>query len=89
MEQLKPIAIPLSQRWRRFRYRGLPVLFFLASISLCIWLWDQQVGLPSAIGEVEAIRVQVVSHADGELISSSSRPQTQYIPLAEVRMLTR
>lgn len=63
----KRIPIPWAYRWRRFRHGILPVLSFSVCAVLTLFLWERQTRLPNAIGQIEAIRVDVVAVADGLL----------------------
>lgn len=62
------IRIPWSSRWRRFRHGVLPLLTFGACVVATAWLWQQQGRMPNAVGEVEAVRVDVASGVDGVLV---------------------
>ena len=61
------IPTPWPIRWRRFRQRVLPPLTFLSLASVVLWMWQQDITSPHALGEVEAIRAIVASGADGLL----------------------
>ncbi len=67
MSTAQRIPIPWKHKWRRFRYSVMPVLSFLVSVVLALWLWDQQGRLPNAVGEIEAVRVDVIAGSDGLL----------------------
>ncbi|HBO45618.1 MAG TPA: hypothetical protein DD670_17165 [Planctomycetaceae bacterium] len=69
MARLKRIPIPLSQRWRRFRYTLLPVLSFAGCVALAAVLWQRQGLSPNAVGEVEAVRIDVAAGTDGLLVA--------------------
>jgi multidrug resistance efflux pump len=64
---LKPIPIPARQQWREFRVVYLPVLTFASLIVLIGWMWVRYVQPPVIVGEVEAIRANVVSIVAGTL----------------------
>lgn len=61
------IPTPWPVRWRRFRQRVLPALTFLSLSSVVLWMWQQDISSPHALGEVEAIRAIVASGSDGLL----------------------
>ncbi len=63
----RTIPIPLSRRLQRLRYTLLPVASFCTCIMLTGWLWQRQGQLPNGVGEVEAVRIDVASGADGTL----------------------
>lgn len=67
MPDLKPIPTPLSQRWRLFRTRLMPVLVFMAAIGAMVWLWDQESAPGVMVGEVYAPSSTVNSPRDGWL----------------------
>ena len=67
MDALPPIPTPPSQRWREFRIQMLPVITFLG-ITLCIvLLWRQYVLPTNIVGEVESVRVNVISSVPGTI----------------------
>lgn len=65
----KPARIPTPARehWRRFRYQMVPVLTFGLIALGTWWLWDRQHRIPVAVGEVEAVRVDLVGQQPGQL----------------------
>jgi len=67
MTATQRIPIPWKHKWRRFRYSVMPVLSFVVCVGLTLWLWDRQGQLPNAVGEVEAVRVDVTAGSDGLL----------------------
>jgi len=50
---LPPIPTPLSLRWREFRVRALPVLFFAAAIAGVGVIWQRNLTAPMLVGAVE------------------------------------
>lgn len=54
MPDFKPIPTPLSQHWRFFRTRALPVIVFALAVGTMVWLWDQESAPGAMIGEVYA-----------------------------------
>lgn len=71
MNNSKRIPIPWPRRWRRFRYSVVPGVFFFCSLGLMIWLWQREHLLPNAVGEVEAVRLDVAAATDGVLVPVS------------------
>jgi multidrug resistance efflux pump len=67
MLDYKPIPTPLSQHWRLFRTRLLPVLVFTAAIGAMMWLWEQESTPGVMIGEVYAPSSMVSSPRGGWL----------------------
>src|SRR5262249_44684324 len=55
MDALPPIPTPIAQRWREFRIRAVPLVFFAAIAAAAIFLW-KQVAVPPmvAVGRAEA-----------------------------------
>jgi multidrug resistance efflux pump len=45
-----------------------------AAVLLTAWLWGRHLGLPNTIGEVYAVRVDVASPVDGELLDLPGKP---------------
>src|SRR3990172_1186960 len=62
------VRIPWTVRLYRFRRHVLPLLGFATCTVLTTWLWDRQGSLPNAVGEVEAVRIEVAAATDGELL---------------------
>jgi multidrug resistance efflux pump len=56
------------------RYQLAPVVIFAGAVVLAGWLWGRHVGLPNAVGEVYAVRVDVASPVDGEIIGLPGKP---------------
>ncbi len=50
------------------QHTALPVVSFSACLLLTLWLWQQQGELPNAVGEVEAVRIDVAVGSDGVLV---------------------
>ena len=65
MAELSPIPIPWRQRWREFRVDYLPMLTFAALMMAIGILWSRYVHPAIVVGEVEAVRVPVVSTVAG------------------------
>jgi len=62
---LKPIPIPRDQKWREFRVAYLPVITFSVLLVIIGWMWVRYVAPATIVGEVEAVRVDVLSLTDG------------------------
>jgi multidrug resistance efflux pump len=77
----KRVPIPWKQRWQRFRHGTLPLVCFLASVAVTLWLWDRQGQLPNAVGEVEALRIDIVASADGVLVPLGGRDWEMFDPV--------
>ena len=67
MNDTRRIPVPWKLRWRRFRYTTLPMLGFFGFLFAVLWLWTNAGEMPHAIGEVEAVRVNVSSAVGGLL----------------------
>jgi multidrug resistance efflux pump len=83
------IPTPWPQRWRRIRYRALPVMMFLTVGLLAVWLWGQHLSLPNATGEVGAVRVEAVSPSDGRLLALASGPVRLYDKVKQGQVVAR
>lgn len=70
------IRTPWNIRLRRFQHRLLPVICFLITCGLTIWLWRFHSVMPEIAGTVEAVRVDVAAIEDGMLL-----PHTGRIPM--------
>jgi multidrug resistance efflux pump len=68
MNDTRRIPIPWRLRWRRFRYSTLPMLGFFSFVAVSFWLWTNAGEMPHAIGEVEAVRVNVSAGTAGMLL---------------------
>lgn len=67
------IRTPWPQRWRRFRHGVLPWVSFAACLVLTWWMWQHQAEVANAVGEVEAIRIDVAVGSDGLLLPLPGR----------------
>ncbi len=67
MDPLAPIPTPPAQRWREFRIQALPVLTFLVILVCVVALWHQYVLPANLIGEVEAVRANIISSVPGTI----------------------
>ena len=67
MDTLAPIPTPPAQRWREFRIQTLPIVTFLVVIVCVGLLWKQYVLPTNIVGEVEAVRANIISTVPGTL----------------------
>lgn len=67
MTPLEPIPVPPSLRWREFRIKSLPPLFFLALCITCGFLWRSAVVQGGFLGVAEGSRSIVTSLQPGTL----------------------
>ena len=65
MDKLPPIPTPVSQRWREFRIQVLPLIIFVFVFASVVFLWRNFVAPTGIVGEVEAIKADVISLQDG------------------------
>jgi multidrug resistance efflux pump len=63
--RLPPIPTPPGQRWREFRIRVLPVIFFAAAMVAVGFVWRRSIASPTLQGEVEATLANVASPQAG------------------------
>lgn len=61
MSNLRPIPIPLSQRWRWMRYRLFPLLIFGGASVLAVWLWGRHAEHSGSVLGIARGRVVQVS----------------------------
>src|SRR5438105_3439466 len=64
---LKRIPIPLSERWRDIRTRGIPLLMFVGALGAITLLWRSYVAAPSLVGQAEPMQSNVSSYKPGIL----------------------
>jgi multidrug resistance efflux pump len=67
MAQSDRIPIRLSHRWRWVRIQALPLVVFAICVVVATQLWKSQGGTAHAVGEVLAVRVDLISQLDGVL----------------------
>jgi multidrug resistance efflux pump len=67
MAQSNRIPIPWSHRWRWVRIQAVPLLIFAVCAIGALRLWKSQGGAAHAVGEVYALRVELISRLDGLL----------------------
>ena len=82
-----PIPIPPAQRWRDIRMAFLPPVTFALLLVTIFWMWQSYVHPPNLVGEVEAVRANVISTLAGtvlELKVDNLQPVTNGQPLAVV-----
>jgi multidrug resistance efflux pump len=65
MDKLPPIPTPVSQRWREFKIQVLPLIIFVVILASVAFLWKNFVAPTGIVGEVEAIKADVISIQDG------------------------
>ena len=86
---MERISTPWRLRWRRFRYTTLPLLGLVTFTTLSLLLWTRQGEMPHAIGEVEAIRVDVASPLGGILMPLPRGPWALYETVAANQVLAQ
>ena len=75
---MERISTPWRLWWHRFRYTILPVIGLVAFAILTLLLWTRQGEIPHAIGEIEAIHVDVASPLSGILTPLSELPEGRW-----------
>jgi len=78
MSRSDRIPTPWKYRWRRFRRGTLPVCCFVLCVGLVARFWTRQAQFPSALGEVEAVRIDVAVARDGVLLPLPRGPWTLF-----------
>src|SRR5262245_40613903 len=83
MESLPPIPTPPAQRWREFRIQILPLIIFVVILTAITFMWRNFVQPAGLVGEVEAVKANVISLQDG-LIAELSVDRLQYVTNGQV-----
>jgi len=65
---LPPIPTPPAQRWREFRIQILPLVIFGLLLIVVALMWRNFVQPSGVIGEVEAVKANVISLSDGQIV---------------------
>src|SRR4051794_39649311 len=65
MDSLPPIPTPPALRWREFRIQILPVVIFIAIISMIVIMWKNFVQPSGVAGEAESVKAKVINLQDG------------------------
>lgn len=78
------IPTPWKTKWQRFCYHVLPVIAFVVSVIVVGRMWIHQGAMPSGIGRVEAVRVNISVGAEGKLLALEDRPSGRWKPFDEV-----
>ncbi|MEX2141193.1 MAG: hypothetical protein WD894_18150 [Pirellulales bacterium] len=78
MRDLPKIPVPWSQRWRTVRVRTLPVLVFALAVGGTAYLWNRQLVMTQAVGEVYGRRIDLAVQYDGVLLDSPYRSWKLY-----------
>ena len=87
---MEQISTPWRLRWERFRYITLPRLGLVAFVVVTFLLWTRQGEMPHAIGEIEAIRVDVTTPLGGILVPlPRQEPWALYDPVEHDQVLAR
>lgn len=68
MSSPERIPTPISQIWREFRIRFLPLFVFAIVVSAAATIWKQNIGAPSVLGAAEAASTPVASPQPGTLV---------------------
>jgi multidrug resistance efflux pump len=63
-----PIPTPSAHRWRDIRMAYLPLITFALLLVTIFWMWRSYVHPPYLVGEVEAVRADVISIVDGTVL---------------------
>ncbi len=85
MNEARPIPATWSTRWRQLRTRVLPASGLVVCVAIVCYLWNQHGQLPNAVGQVEAVRLDIVAVNDGLLLPLESAPQGTWRLLDPVR----
>lgn len=83
MDSLPPIPTPPAQRWREFRIQILPIIMFVAVLGAIAMMWRSFVQPSGIVGEVEALRANVISLHDG-VIADLQVDRLQFVTNGQV-----
>jgi multidrug resistance efflux pump len=67
VNSLPPIPTPPALRWREFRIRVLPILFFVVAAGVAGFLWQRNITSPVLVGAVEVRNAQVSAPYAGKI----------------------
>jgi multidrug resistance efflux pump len=65
------IPVPSWKRWLEFRHRALPLITFVLLLFAVGLLWDDQLGSPSLVGQVEVRRMDIRTPFSGTITNLS------------------
>jgi multidrug resistance efflux pump len=89
VRELKKIPVPWSQRWRTLRVRTLPFLVFALAVSGTVYLWNRQLIVAQAVGEVYGRRIDLAVQYDGILLETPYRGWKLYDRVEAGELLAR
>jgi multidrug resistance efflux pump len=79
------IPIPPAQRWELIRERVIPAAILTVTLVACGWLWQKQALVASsALGQVHADAVEILSPVDGKLLPVESAGDGQWTLFSHV-----
>jgi multidrug resistance efflux pump len=85
VNSLTPIPTPPALRWREFRIRFLPVLFFMVAVGVAGFIWQRNITSPVLVGAVEVHNIQISAPYAGkveELYVTRFQSVTKGMPVA-------
>src|SRR5438105_5554251 len=71
MRDLKPVPVPISQRWQDVRLRALPIFVFCSALTVLAILWQRNIAVPSLVAQAEPVTAVVNSYKPGLLTQLS------------------
>jgi multidrug resistance efflux pump len=89
VRELKKIPVPWTQRWRTLRVRMLPLLVFALAVSGTVFLWNRQLVVTQAVGEVYGRRIDLAVQHDGILLETPYRVWQLYDRVEAGQLLAR
>lgn len=72
------IPIPLSQRWRRFRIRILPLMIFVVTGAGSYWVWSGVIANPTMVGAANSVVIEPAAIAGGNLLPLAAGELNQF-----------
>jgi len=65
MDSLPPIPTPVAQRWREFRIQILPIITFVAILSMTVMMWRNFVQPSGMAGQAGVVKANAISSHGG------------------------
>jgi len=67
MNPLPPIPTPPGERWKEFRFRGIPVLVLAGIVLATSFIWNSNLVPSTVVGEVQGLDANITSTVPGTL----------------------
>jgi multidrug resistance efflux pump len=83
MTKTPRIRTPVKQHLNNFRMGILPFVCFFAFAGMTLWLWQRQVTRGNLVGELESVRIDVLTEAGGLLMAPGAKTTEGHNVLAD------